>query len=291
MLNKTILGVDIGGTNIKAVLISDGLIIRKSINPTWAFRTKEEILQTLFETIEEVLTPEVQAIGIGVPGLLDLEKGQLLNIINLPAWKNLPLRDIVHKKYNRDVYLNNDANCFALGEKYFGKGKKAHNMLAITLGTGLGGGIISNDQLVTGLYGGAGEIGSIPYLDENLEAYCSSKFFFDKHQITGKELFLRAEQNQEYALHIFNEFGTHLGKMIQQVLFMLAPEMIVFGGSISKSFPFFKDALQKELNQFPFEIIRNNVRIEKSELEDVALFGAAAQYYNSILTQNLSEDQ
>ncbi|RUT79202.1 ROK family protein [Ancylomarina longa] len=291
MLNRSILGVDIGGTNIKAGLISNDQIIRKCTNPTGAMRSKEEILQTLFDTIDAVLTPEVQDIGIGVPGLLNLEKGQLLNIINLPAWKNLPLRDIVQDKYNRNVYLNNDANCFALGEKYFGKGKKVHNMLAITLGTGLGGGIISNNQLVTGLYGGAGEIGSIPYLDENLEAYCSSKFFIDKHQITGKELFLLAEQNQEHALQIFKEFGTHLGKMIHEVLFMLAPEMIVFGGSISKAFCFFQDALQNELNQFPFELIRDNVQIEQSDLEDAALFGAAAQYYNSILTQNIAEEQ
>jgi glucokinase len=282
MKNVSIVGVDIGGTSIEAGLVVGDKILTKKTNPTGASRSKEEILETLFDCIDSVITPEVTVIGIGVPGLLNFEKGQLLNITNIPAWKNLPLREIVKERYSIDVYLNNDANCFALGEKYYGKGKGVDNMLAIALGTGVGGGIILNNKLVTGMFGGAGEIGALSYKDRNFEFYCGSIFFKEKYNSTGKELFQLATENNEEAIEAFKVLGGHLGEMIHQILFMLAPDMIVLGGSISKSFPLFKPTLQKKLGQFPFEDIREKVIIEQSELEDIAIFGAAAQCFDTL---------
>ncbi len=282
MKNMSIVGVDIGGTSIEAGLIEGDRRIAKETRPTDASRSKNEILETLYDCIDSVITPEVTVIGIGVPGLLDFEKGQLLNITNIPAWKNLPLREIVKEKYCVDVYLNNDANCFALGEKYYGKGKGVDNMLAIALGTGVGGGIILNKKLVTGLFGGAGEIGALSYKDKNFELYCGSNFFKEKYNSTGEELFRLAKEDDKNAIDAFESIGNHLGEMIHQILFMMAPDMIVLGGSISKSFPLFKPTLQKKLDQFPFEAIREKVRIEQSELEDIAIFGAAAQCFDNL---------
>ena len=283
MKNMSIVGVDIGGTNIEAGLIVGNEILAKKINPTGAFRSKEEILETLFNCIDSVITCDVSAIGIGVPGLLDLEKGQLLDIINIPTWKYLPLKKIVQEKYNIKVYLNNDANCFALGEKYFGKGKGVNNMLAIALGTGVGGGIILNNKLVTGLFGGAGEIGALSFKDKNFEAYCGSNYFKEKFNTSGEELYQLAIKNNEEAVNGFNNLGTYLGEMVNQILFILAPEMIVFGGSICKSFSQFQPALQKQLELFPFESVRENVKVEQSELKDIAILGAAAQYFNALV--------
>lgn len=279
----SIVGVDIGGTSIEAGLVLGGKILTKKTNSTGASRSKEEILETLYNCIDSVITPEVVAIGIGVPGLLDYEKGQLLDIINIPAWKNLALKEIVQEKYKITVYLNNDANCFALGEKYYGKGKNVDNMLAIALGTGVGGGIILNNKLVTGLFGGAGEIGALSYKDRNFEFYCGSNFFKEKYNSTGKELYQLATENNEESIEAFKALGEHIGGMIHQILFMLAPNMIVLGGSISKSYPLFQATLQKQIDQFPFESVRKGVKIEQSELKDIAIFGAAAQYFNALV--------
>lgn len=283
MKNMSIVGVDIGGTSIEAGLVLGGKILTKKTNSTGASRSKEEILETLYNCIDSVITPEVVAIGIGVPGLLDYEKGQLLDIINIPAWKNLALKEIVQEKYKITVYLNNDANCFALGEKYYGKGKNVDNMLAIALGTGVGGGIILNNKLVTGLFGGAGEIGALSYKDRNFEFYCGSNFFKEKYNSTGKELYQLATENNEESIEAFKALGEHIGEMIHQILFMLAPNMIVLGGSISKSYPLFQTTLQKQIDQFPFESVRKGVKIEQSELKDIAIFGAAAQYFNALV--------
>ncbi|MDE5424224.1 ROK family protein [Ancylomarina sp. DW003] len=283
MKNMSIVGVDIGGTSIEAGLVLGGKILTKKTNSTGASRSKEEILETLYNCIDSVITPEVVAIGIGVPGLLDYEKGQLLDIINIPAWKNLALKEIVQEKYKITVYLNNDANCFALGEKYYGKGKNVDNMLAIALGTGVGGGIILNNKLVTGLFGGAGEIGALSYKDRNFEFYCGSNFFKEKYNSTGKELYQLATENNEESIEAFKALGEHIGEMIHQILFMLAPNMIVLGGSISKSYPLFQATLQKQIDQFPFESVRKGVKIEQSELKDIAIFGAAAQYFNALV--------
>lgn len=282
MKNVSIVGVDIGGTSIEAGLVEGDKIIIKKINLTDASRSKEEILETLFDCIDSVINPEVVAIGIGVPGLLDYEEGQLLDIINIPSWKDLQLREIVQKKYKITVYLNNDANCFALGEKYYGKGKGVDNMLAIALGTGVGSGIILNNKLVTGIFGGAGEIGALAYKGRNFEFYCGSNFFKEKYNSTGQELFQLATENNEEAIEAFDALGEHLGEMIHQILFMLAPNMIVLGGSISKSYSLFQRTLQNKIDQFPFESVRKGVKIEQSELKDIAVLGAAAQYFNSI---------
>lgn len=283
MHNNSILGVDIGGTNIKAALISNKTIVKKSSNPTGAQRSKDEILQTLFNTIDEVITPDVKSIGIGVPGLIDLKKGQLQNIANIPAWNYLPIKDIVKEKYNLDIYVNNDANCLALGEKHFGKGQDVDNMIAIALGTGVGSGIILNKRLVTGLFGGAGEIGCLPYLGKNFEYFCSSNFFVKNYDLSGEKLFELANNNDAHALKAFNELGTHIAKLIHNILYFIAPEKIVLGGSISQAFPFFKDALMQEVNEFPFEKIKENLIIEKSDLNDIAIVGAAAQHYDSLV--------
>ena len=146
MKKEIIVGVDIGGTSIGAGCIVDKKIEKISSQPTGADRSAEEILETLYSVIEEVILPGTLAIGVGVPGLLDAEKGEILNISNIPAWKKLPLKKKLEERFNIPVFVNNDANCFALGEKHFGKGQQYKNMVAIALGTGVGGGVIINDK-------------------------------------------------------------------------------------------------------------------------------------------------
>ncbi|MGB5436294.1 MAG: ROK family protein [Maribacter sp.] len=281
MKTDVIVGVDIGGTSIGAGCIENKKITKTHSLPTGAERTAEEILETLYEVIEEVMLPETKAIGVGVPGLINADKGEIVKISNIPAWNGLGLTEKLSTRFNMPVYIENDANCFALGEKHFGKGQKYKNMLAIALGTGVGGGIIINNKLHSGMFGGAGEVGHMPYKDSIFEAYCGSGFFNKINKITGKELYDKAMEGDKHALALFNEFGHHIGKLVTTILYILAPDAIIFGGSISKSFPLFKGGIDEEVANFPFEVMRNVIAIEQSELDDIAILGAAGLYYNA----------
>ncbi|MDV7137712.1 ROK family protein [Maribacter sp. TH_r10] len=281
MRTDVIVGVDIGGTSIGAGCIVNKEIVKTHSLPTGAERTAEEILETLYEVIEKVMLPETKAIGVGVPGLINAGKGEIVKISNIPAWNGLGLVEKLSSRFNIPVYIENDANCFALGEKHFGKGQKFDNMVAVALGTGVGGGIIINNKLHSGLFGGAGEVGHMPYKDSIFEAYCGSGFFNKINNITGKELFDKAMEGDENALALFNEFGHHIGKLVTTIMYILAPDAIIFGGSISKSFPLFKEGIQEEVAEFPFDVMKDIITIEQSELDDIAILGAAGLYYNA----------
>ena len=281
MKTDVIVGVDIGGTSIGAGGIVGKKIEKTYSLPTGADRSSEEILETLYEVVEKVMLPETKAIGVGVPGLINADKGEIVKISNIPAWNGLGLIEKLNARFKIPVYMENDANCFALGEKHFGKGQKYKNMLAIALGTGVGGGIIINNKLHSGMFGGAGEVGHMPYKDSIFEAYCGSGFFTKINNTTGKVLFDKAMEGDKHALGLFNEFGHHIGKLITTILYVLAPDAIILGGSISKSFPLFKAGIDEEVANFPFEVMRDVIAIEQSELEDIAILGAAGLYYNA----------
>jgi glucokinase len=131
------------------------------------------------------------------------------------------------------------------------------------------------------MFGGAGEVGHMPYKDDIFEAYCGSGFFNKMNNTTGKYLFDKAMEGDKNALELFNEFGHHVGKLITTILYILAPDAIILGGSISKSFPLFKAGIQEEIADFPFEVMRDVIAVEQSELEDIAILGAAGLYYNA----------
>jgi glucokinase len=271
-----ILGVDIGGTKVACGLVNDGKIEKElSINIDNQ-QHKDEIIAQIIQSIEEIFTPEVEGIGIGAPGLIDANNGIVYQLNNIPSWKEVYLKSIVAQHFNRPVFVNNDANCFAVGEKYFGKGLSFDNLVGIVMGTGMGAGIIANNRLYGGVNCGAGEFGSIPVNGKLQEYYCSGQFFKNEYNTTGAELFALASRGDARALEIFDAFGTHVGNTIKLVMYTLAPQAIILGGSVSKSFCFFKDAMWKSVAEFPFKKVTENLIIEQSEIKDVAILGAAA---------------
>ncbi len=277
-----IIGVDVGGTTISAGLVHEGHITRQSDLPTPFDRPQFEVVQAVIQSIEEVFDPSVRGIGIGVPGLVDLEERTVLDVVNIPSWDSVPLADLVGDYFNKPVLVNNDANCFALGERYFGKGKPYKNFVGLTLGTGLGAGIIVNGHLYPGRLCGAGEFGNIFYRDKNIEAYASGQFFRDKG-IDGKVLFRRATIGDPVALKVFDDLGKHLGRAVANILFALAPEAIIFGGSVSKGFKFFGDAMHEFLeDNFPFRRLYNQLSIEISDAENMGILGASSLIIDSI---------
>lgn len=275
-MGNILLGIDIGGTNIKIGRVENSEIVAQTFIGVNANETEQEILSSLFEAIDKVITSNVKAIGIGVPAVVNPISGIVYDVQNLPAWKEVALKEIVEKRYNIPVHINNDANCFALGEKIFGKGKGFKNFIGLSIGTGIGMGIIINNGLYNGVLCGAGEVGMIPYKDGIMEDYASGFFFTNTHKLSAMELSLRAAEGDKEALECFAEFGLHLGECIKAILYMFAPEAIILGGSISKSYPFFKDALEISLQSFAYQKQIQNLKIETSNRDNIAILGAAS---------------
>jgi len=270
------IGVDLGGTNFKAGRVSDGKIDLEASNPVHQNFTESELFTILFATIDALITKNTTAIGVGVPGIVDPDTGIIYDIINLPAWETIPLRDILEGRYSIPVHLNNDANCFAKGEYIYGAGKAYNNFVGLSIGTGLGMGIIIERKLHNGLFFGAGEIGMVTYKDSIIEYYVSSLFFERNFNATAKELSLLATQGDATALQAYREFGLHLGNAINNINYMIAPEAIVLGGSISKAFPLFKKSMEETLKTFAFPKQTEHLVIEVSGVNGIAILGAAA---------------
>lgn len=279
MAIKSIIGVDMGGTKIHSGLIRDNVLVESSILPTPAQEREDIILNQLIVAIEKVFKPDCAGIGVGVPSVVDSGRGIVYNVVAIPSWKEVHLKQILENRFQVPVFVNNDSNCFALGENYFGKGRSYSDFVAVTLGTGLGCGIVINRKLYCGINTGAGEIGCIPYKNGILEQYCAGSFF-KSHGYNGNELSEAARIDDEEALKLFDEFGSHLAHAIKIILYAVDPQVIILGGSISNSYDLFIPSVWKHLNDFLFPTVIKNLKIEKSELSNSALLGAAGLVFN-----------
>jgi len=279
MSERKIIGVDMGGTKIHTSLILGNEIISECILDTPAKESEKVVLDRLIRTIEQVYQPGCEGIGIGVPSVVDWKEGIVYDVVAIPSWKEVHVKEIVENHFKIPVYVNNDSNCFALGEKFFGKGIDSANFVGVTIGTGLGSGIIIENKLYQGVNTGAGEIGSISYKNGIIEQYCASEFFASQG-LDGEKLYLEAKNGDQKALEIFNQYGKNLSEMVKIVLYAYDPEKIILGGSISNAYEFFIDAVWKGLDDFMFPVELKKLKIEKSELKNSAVLGAAALVYN-----------
>lgn len=275
-MEKEILGIDIGGTKIKLGKVKGREVLKSHIIDVDPSDSVEVSLEKLYDAIDTIITDSIEAIGIGVPAVVDPESGVVYDVQNIPSWKEVPLKDFIQNKYQIPAYINNDANCFALGEKYFGKAMDHANCVALSLGTGLGMGIIINNELYNGVLCGAGEVGMLAYKDKILEHYAGSFFFDGKYGQSAKELYKKALMNDSTALMAFGEYGVHLGEAIKAILYMFAPEAIILGGSISRAYTFFEKSLQSALDTFAYQKQLEHFKIETSDLVDSPELGAAA---------------
>ncbi|OGU27929.1 MAG: sugar kinase [Gemmatimonadetes bacterium RIFCSPLOWO2_12_FULL_68_9] len=280
---RSILGVDVGGTNARAALVRNqrlGEVSSVRIHPQGS---AEEVLDQLCGLIDRTKPGDVDGVGIGVPSVVDIVKGIVYDVQNIPSWREVPLKAILEDRYAVPVLVNNDANCFALGEKHFGKGIGCRSLIGLILGTGFAGGIIIDGRLYPGRNCGAGEFGLIPYLESIYEHYCSGQFFTRHAGQTGAELFRRATEGDREAMKVFAEFGHHLGQAVKTILYAYDPETIVLGGSVRKAFRFFEDAMWESIRSFAFSNSIKSLTIAVSELEHVAILGAAALHYDAEL--------
>ncbi len=304
-------GVDIGGTNITLALVRrDGKILKKTTFPTVVNRGPDKILQDLTESIGELIKEVPRArilnIGIGAAGRIDQKEGIIKFSPNL-FWRNIPIKRLLTKRFKLPVYLDNDANTACWGAYIVHKLWNVSTLLCITLGTGVGGGIIINGKLYHGATGGAGEIGHIP-LNPNgpkcncgsngcLERYVGSNSFVErviKDIRLGKRTLLKslvkgdlkrlnpkiiqkaAEMGDRLALEAFRDFGRDLGIVLSGLINCLNPEVVLFSGGISKGSKLFFPSMKSTIRKRAFSDLAKSARfIRTRKSEELGVIGAA----------------
>jgi glucokinase len=278
---KTIIGVDLGGTKVEATRLRGTTIQQSERKLIRAKGSAQQVLQDMIEVIRAVWSPEVTAIGIGVPSIVDVEQGIVYDVQNIPSWQEVPLKAVMEAQFECPVAVNNDANCFALGEKHFGEAQHYDNVVGLIVGTGIAGGIIINGRLYTGPHCGAGEFGMLPYLDHHLEYYASGQYFSNIHGTDGATVAERAARGDRTALSLFKDFGHHLGNAIMAILYTYDPDVIVMGGSVSKAYYFFEESLHERLRTFAYPRVIESLELKISQHPNIAVLGAAMLCYEA----------
>lgn len=280
MQNTTpVIGIDLGATNLRVGLVENGKITALEKGPLPDDKSVMSIINTMSDMIEAIDNGATR-IGIGVPSVVDSKEGIVYDVQNIPGWEKVHLKDLLEEKTGKNVFLNNDANCFALGEYMFGEGKGKKNLVGLIIGTGFAGGIILDGKIYEGRNCGAGEFGMIPYKQSILEHYCSGQFFSKLVGVNGEEIYEKALNDDPASKKLFQEFGTHVAEAIKIVLYTYDPECIILGGSISSTYDQFKEGFERELKTFGFPNSLNHIEITVSKTQHIAVLGAAA------LTQN-----
>ena len=305
-MKKYAFGADIGGTTIKLGLFETlGNLIEVWEIPTRIEENGKYILIDIAESIEEKLEEkkisklDVEGIGIGVPGPVGRD-GNVLKCVNL-GWGVFNVAQTFSKMTGYKVKVGNDANMAALGEMWQGGGKGYSDIVMVTLGTGVGGGVIIGGKILTGINGAAGEIGHIPMKDDEefacgcgnkgcLEQYASAivtitKRYLDAHpeaettlrdmeKITSKEIFDEAKEGDKVSILMVNEVGRMLGKALAAVACVINPEAFVIGGGMSKAGDILIDAIKKYYTKYAFHASRETV-FKMAELSNSAgIYGA-----------------
>ncbi len=264
---KRILGIDLGGTSIKSGLLDlQGNIVLKQEMPTKAEEGPEAIADRISKLVvelqleAEVSDQDILAVGMGVPGQIDCRTGCVMRSGNL-RWENVYIVDLVKKRVNFPVFMENDATTAALGEKWCGAGKQAVNFVMITIGTGIGGGIIIDGKAYRGTLGMAGEIGHMIIEPGGKQCSCGNKGCLEAYtsaaailkmartelqqegasllatnpDFTVKDLFAAAQQGDKVALKIVDKTAYSLGIGIASLVNIFNPELIVIGGGVSRA--------------------------------------------------------
>ncbi|MDO8446705.1 MAG: ROK family protein [Deltaproteobacteria bacterium] len=303
-MKKLAIGIDMGGTNIRLALISsDGLAINSLRYKTSAQEGKDAVISRLSSATAEMIAEGrkhgmVIGIGIGAPGLI--ENGVVRFSPNLPGWKEVPLQNLLEEALSLPVVLENDANAVAYGENSFGAGKGLSSLICITLGTGVGGGLILDGKIWRGAFGMAGEVGHIVVEPDGnkcscgnrgcLETYASATGIvrtardtvnrgdasWDTGNLTTETLEGAARGGDKAAASLFAGAGRYLGIGISSLLHILNPEAVIIGGGVARAWDLFYPSLSEEIKQRCFKEIAERTKIMPASLGDNAgILGAA----------------
>jgi glucokinase len=308
---KLAVGVDLGGTNIKLGIVSNkGEIIRKEKLETNAAGGPEVVISQIKKGIHLLLEEEneIEGIGIGSPGVVSAKKGTVENPPNLPGWEKIDLAKIIRKEFNTIVYVENDANAAAIGEMILGAGKNFKSFIMITLGTGVGGGIVIKRKIFRGEFGAAGEIGHLSINHKGprcncgshgcIETYLGNSYLTgwvrdelkqnEKSLITGltgdnlqkvtpRIIQAAMEQGDEYASSVVRRMGEYLGAALASLSNVLDISTFIIGGGLAGfGEPLFESA-EKVIKERVLTPIRERVIVIPALLKnDAGIQGASA---------------
>lgn len=292
------IGVDLGGTNLRAAAISkEGKILDKVSVDTNAAGGREAVINDIVQSITGLRLKQagnrLAGVGIGVPGFILLEKGFILGSNNLPYLEDFPVRDEIEKRLGTPVILENDANAAALGEKWMGTGKDVDDLVLLTLGTGVGGGIISNGRILHGFLGMAGELGHITVVPNGNPCGCGNIGCLEKHasataveamakllnlgdNVTSLDVYNMALEGNDRAKQVFDSMGSALGVALAMLVNTFNFPLYLLSGGVLPAWDFFAPAMLTELKKRSYTYRNSKTRIERAMLGNQAgLFGAA----------------
>lgn len=270
------IAIDLGGTFIRAMRFDGNKPASELLRVDCpSHEAAHVVVEAIGDLIESLMTQKVDGIGIAVPSVVDHEKGIVYNATNIPAWKEEHLKEELEQRFGVCVNVDNDVNCFVLGELFEGEGQRYHSFVGITIGTGLGAGIIINGNIYRGINTCAGELGAIPYLDSDFEHYTSSIFLKQRTPLTGMQLTEKALQGDEEACGIFNELGFHLGKLLQVIVCTYDPQAVIIGGGLAKAAQLFEPAMRKSMREdFCYPELMDRLEVVFTNLDNANMKGA-----------------
>lgn len=300
------IGIDVGGTNVKIALVNDkGSIIYSNSIPTRAEMGYEYTINNMKEAIKDLLKEtkskekDIEGMGFGFPGQIDCQKGIVRLAPNIPGWVDVPIAEIMEKEFGIKTRVDNDVRCAALGELNFGAGKGCENLICITVGTGIGSGLIVNGKLVRGASNAAGEIGHIK-LDMNggplcgcgdrgcLEAFASGPSIVamaEEYIKGGKSTKYRELANPDItpyivseaaklgdpvARRIFTIVGEYIGIGLASVVNLLNPEKIIIGGGVAAAGDILMNPIKETLVKRAMAIAGSTVQVAPAQLGNTA---------------------
>jgi len=306
------IGVDLGGSYTKIGLVNRfGKIIAKTVLTTNRYKRNQLIDEIVFSVKsfclkKKIKTKDISGIGVGLPGLIDSRKGIVRYLVNIPGWKNVHMKRLLESKLKIKTFLDNDENVMTLGELHYGAGKNVKNLVCITLGTGVGGGIVINGKLYRGTDLVAGEIGHIPISESGpkcncggtgcIESYIGNRYLRKKlkrdlkkqkslvknlikksnYRLSLKLVDKAAKMGDRFAIEFWKDVGIKLGIMLTGVINFINPERIIIGGGVANAGKFLFGPLGMTINKRAMKIQRKSVKIVKARLgEDAGVIGAA----------------
>ena len=289
-------GIDFGGTNIKVGLVADrGVIRAQDALATAEHATPSRFVDGVAQTIarlaerQRLSRRELRGVGLGAPGLLDARRGVIHRLVNVPGgWRGVPLARLMRQRLRCRCVIDNDANVVALGEWRFGAGRGTRHGVYVTLGTGVGGGVILNGALVRGAAGSAGELGHVTIDPDGPRCGCGNRGCLEafvgtaallrqaRGAATPQDISRAASAGDPAARRIWRDVGVHLGTALAGVVNVLGPERIVIGGGVAGAWRWFAPSLRRTLRGRAFEVPARACRVVRAACGDSAgILGAA----------------
>ena len=294
-MKQYVVGVDVGGTNIKLGVVgpSGQVIVRNSFATKPFASSRIKLIAALAYEIEaSIITAglnkkQIAGVGIGLPGLVDYEKGIVRFLPNISGWRSVHLKSILQKKVKLPVFVDNDVKIITLAESKFGAGRGVRNLVCLTLGTGVGAALILNGQLYRGQDNAAGELGHMPLNEDGPPCNCGGFGCFEtyvgnrallalasrvmgKANITLEETFALAKKGNKKALLFWKTAAGHIGNGLVGIVNLLNPRLIIIGGGISHNEKFLFKIITETIRRRAMSLQGSAFKIKRAKFKDDA---------------------